>query len=85
MKFDYYKAPPQEIFDDIKENAMKIWNTYDDEFGYRTEKLNRIKDVGNIKDNAWCIVAMFDQSNQAQLISTVKPKTAEMIIKARGH
>lgn len=85
MGFDYYNTPPQEIFDDIKDNAMKIWNTYDDEFGYRSEKINRIKDIGNIKDNAWYVVAMFDQSNQAKLMSMVQPKTAEMIIKARGH
>ncbi len=36
MNFNYYDAPPQEIFDDIKENATKIWNTYSDEFGYRS-------------------------------------------------
>jgi ribosome maturation protein Sdo1 len=81
---DYYKAPAQEIFDDIKENAIKIWSTYDDKFGYRTEKLNRIKDIQNVSDNAWYIVAMFDTNNQAKLLTMVKPKTATMIIDARG-
>ena len=85
MNFNYYDAPPQEIFDDIKENATKIWNTYSDEFGYRSEKINRIKDIKNIQDNAWYIVAMFDSNNQAKLLSMVNPETGNMILKARGH
>ena len=85
MGFNYYDAPPQEIFDDIKENATKIWNTYSDEFGYRSEKINRIKNIKNISDNAWYIVAMFDGGNQAKLLSKVNPETNRMIKQARGH
>ena len=84
-KFDYYKAPSDEIFDDIKQNAIKIWQTYDNTYGYVDEKLNRIKDIQNINDNTWYIVAMFDPNNQVKLLSMVKPETAEMIIKARGY
>ena len=85
MKFNYYDTPPQEIFNDIKENAMKIWNTYSDEFGYRSEKTTHVEKIINYQDNAWYIVAMFDQSNQFKLMSMVQPKTNEMIIKARGY
>lgn len=80
---EYYTAPSQEVFEDIKENAIKIWETYDDTYGYRTEKLDRIKDITNIRDNAWYIVAMFDWINQGKLISMVKPETAEMIKRAK--
>lgn len=82
--FNYYQAPPQEVFDDIKENAEKIWRTYDDTHGYATEKLERI-DIKNIKDNAWYIVAMFDAQNQAKLLEMVKPETAALIRQARGY
>ena len=82
---DYYKAPAISIFNDIKNNAIKIWKTYSDEFGYQSEKINRIKDLENIKDNAWYIVAMFDIVNQHKLESMVKPKTADMIRDARGY
>lgn len=82
---DYYTAPSQEIFEDIKENAMKIWQGYDDTYGYATEKINRIKDIKNVQDNAWYIVAMFDSNNQAKLLTMVNTKTADMIIDARGY
>ncbi len=76
---DYYTAPPQEVFEDIKENAIKIWMTYDDTVGYRTEKINRIKDIQNIEDNAWYIVAMFDQPNQVKLLLMLKPESAKLL------
>jgi len=82
---DYYTAPSQEVFDDIKLNAMKIWLDYDDTYGYATEKCDRIKNLENISDNAWTIVAMFDSNNQAKLLSMVKPETAKLIIDARGY
>jgi hypothetical protein len=81
-KFDYYTKPSQEVFDDIKENATKIWNTYSDEFGYRSEKLNRIRGMENVSDNAWYMVAMFDYINQAKLLTMVKPETAKIIQQA---
>lgn len=83
-KFNYYTAPSQAIFNDIKKNALKIWEGYDDTYGYRTEKTERVKGIKNISDNVWCIVAMFDPINQAKLISMVKPKTASLIIQAIG-
>jgi hypothetical protein len=82
---DYYKAPKQEIFDDIKENAIKIWKKYDNTYGYVDEKVGRIEPMGNVSDNAWTIVAMFDDINQAKLLTMVKKETADMIIKMRGY
>lgn len=81
----YYTAPPDHVFEEIKHNAILIWQGYDDEGGYRTEKLNRIKDIKNVKDNAWYIVAMFDHINQAKLLSMVSKETADMIRDARGY
>lgn len=80
--FDYYQAPPQHIFDDIKTNAEKIWRTYDDTYGYATKKLQQI-DIKNTGDNAWYIVAMFDLPNQNKLLSMVEPETAKYIKKLK--
>ena len=84
-KFDYYTAPSQEVFDDIKKNAIKIWKLYDNTHGYVDEKLDRIKNIENIEDNAWFIVAMFDWVNQGKLINMVKPETAKIIRLAIGN
>jgi hypothetical protein len=84
-EFDYYQAPSQEVFEDIKKNAIEIWKTYDDEHKYATNKINRIKDLENVSGNAWYIVAMFDCINQVRLISKCKKETADLIIKARGY
>lgn len=81
---EYYTAPPQHIFDDIQANASLIWQTYDNQFGYVDEKLERI-DVKNVSDNAWYIVAMFDLPNQNKLLDMVQPETADMIRQARGY
>lgn len=70
---EYSTAPSQEIFDDIKANAIKIWQTYDNRFGYVDEKLGMIEDVKNFRDNAAFIVAMFDGTNQRKLLGMVKP------------
>lgn len=61
----YYKPPSDEIFNEIKEAATKIWSGYEDP--YKTEKINRIKDIGNVQDNAMYMVAMFDLTNQRKL------------------
>jgi DNA-binding MltR family transcriptional regulator len=81
-QFDYYEAPPDEIFEDIKDKAMKLWHIIDtdnDKYGYATEKIRRIKDLHNIKDNTWYIVAMFDHYNIEKLCSMVEDDTCDAI------
>jgi hypothetical protein len=85
INMDYYQAPSQEIFDSIKNGAIKIWSSYDDTYGYASEKINQIKDLENIRDNAWTIVAMFDQDNQRKLLDLVSPGAVELIMEIRGY
>lgn len=80
---EYYTAPSQQVFDEIKQAAISIWNGY--ESPYREEKIDRICDLENIKDNAWYMVAMFDALNQAILLELVSDETAGMIRRARGY
>lgn len=83
MAFDYYTAPSGEIFEDIKTSAIKVWQTYDNTYGYVDEKVSRIKDILNVKDNACYIIAMFDPDNQARLMTTVeRTDTRQYIIDA---
>lgn len=82
---EYYIAPSDEIFEDIKASAIKLWKTFDNEYGYVDGKLERIKNIQNISDNAWYIVAMFDGNNQLKLLNMVqradtKTKLREVLI-----
>ena len=81
MTFKYNNTPNQKMFNEIKEAAIDIWKTYD----YATNKINRIKDIDNFKDNAWYIVAMFDIHNQAKLMEAVSEETKQQILLARGY
>ena len=80
----YYTAPQQDVFDEIKTAAIEIWSGYDDTYGYATGKITRIRDIHNIQDNAWYIVAMFDSQNQGRLLNMVSEETRDMILDAQS-
>lgn len=63
----YYTAPSNEIFEEMKQACISIWNEKDDSYGYATEKKNRIKDLQNIDDNFMYMPAMFDAINMEKL------------------
>lgn len=71
----YYTPPTDTQFAELKEKAIEIWKTYDDTYGYASEKINRIKDIPNISDNFMMMVAMFDSNNQARLAIKLSPET----------
>jgi len=75
----YYTAPTQEQFEEVKAKSIEIWNTYDNQFGYVDEKVNRIKDITNIEDNVMFIISMFDFDNQTKLASMLSESTKKAI------
>lgn len=76
----YYDAPSQEIFEEIKAKAIEIWQTYDDTFGYASEKIGYVNQITNVRDNWGTIVGMFDSDNQAKLLVKVSPEAREKIM-----
>ena len=70
----YYTPPDDELFEELKKAAIEVWLKYDDEFGYATGKINRIKNIANIKDNFMYMVAMFDYPNQKELAEKLSSK-----------
>lgn len=75
----YYTPPTQEQFDECKAKCIEIWNTYDDTYGYATEKISRIKDIQNVGDNFMYMVAMFDSSNQLKLAGKLSKETRQAV------
>ena len=76
---DKYEAPSNKIFEEIKQKSIDIWNTYSDAHGYRSEKLNRIKNVKNVKDNWRVFYGMFDWQNQTKLLMYLSQEANEFI------
>lgn len=76
---DYYTAPSDEIFNEIKEKAIEIWQTYDDTYGYATEKITRVQEITNVKDNWGYIVGMFDSTNQQKLLAKLSPEAQNKV------
>jgi len=76
----YYIPPTDEVFEEIKQWAIAIRETYDDTYGYRTEKLNRINDMHNIEDNSLYIRGMFDYVNQRKLYEKLSKEARYFIL-----
>ena len=77
--FNYHDTPSQEVFEEIKEKAIEIWNTYDNQYGYVDEKVEYINSLHNYHDNAWAIVGMFDSINRLKLLAKVSAEVADLI------
>ena len=75
----YYEAPTDEQFEEVKAKCIEIWNTYDDTYGYATEKIDRIKNMKNIKDNVMFMIAMFDINNMTKLSILLSSETRKAI------
>lgn len=75
----YYTPPSEEIFNEVKKAAIKIWKTYDNKGGYVDDKVGRIKDIKNVSDNLMYIVAMFDSHNQRNLSVMISDEAREAI------
>lgn len=70
----YYDAPSDEIFEEIRQKAIEVWQTYDDTYGYASEKINYLNSFGNVRDNWGTIVGMFDSNNQQKLLAKLSPE-----------
>lgn len=79
---EYYKPPSQEVFDDIKQASIKVWETKDKRYGYVDEKVGRIKDIQNVGDNYAYMVAMFDSLNKVMLMDFIKTEEARDLIES---
>lgn len=75
----YYTAPTDEVFNEVKDAAITLWMTYDDTYGYATEKAECIKHLANVSDNLMYIVGMFDLPNQGRLAAELGEEARKAI------
>lgn len=69
-----------EVFDELKREAIKIWKTYDNTYGYADEKIGYLESFGNVSDNFGTIIGMFDIHNQRKLYDAVSSTEAREAI-----
>lgn len=74
-----HKTPSEQIFNEIKEAATKVWNTKDNTYGYVTEKLERVNSITNYEDNVMICYRMFDASNQSLMRAELSDEAIEYI------
>lgn len=73
-------TPSKQIFDEMKAAAIAVWTeNYSDEFGYVTEKTDRINSLSNIEDNAMVFFRMFDWINQGKMMNKLGPEAINYI------
>lgn len=78
----YYTPPEDDIFNEVRDEAIELWREVDtdnDQYGYASGKINRIKDLENVQDNLMYIVAMFDMGNQEILANRLSTAARQAI------
>lgn len=73
------QTPTLEIFNEIKSAAISVWETYDNTYGYVTEKLEYINRLENIQDNVMVFYRMFDHINQAKMLNVLSEESIKYI------
>jgi hypothetical protein len=73
------QTPTIEIFNEIKASAISVWETYDNTYGYVTEKLEYINRLENIQDNVMVFYRMFDWVNQGKMLNMLSEESIEYI------
>ena len=74
-----YETPSPEIFAEMRDAAIKVWNTKDNTYGYVTEKLERVNSIVNIQDNAMVFYRMFDHENQRLMKAELSQEALDYI------
>lgn len=72
-------TPSEEIFNEMINIASLIWLQYDNEFGYVTDKLERINSLTNYEDNVMAVYRMFDHMNQSKFVALASKDVLEYI------
>jgi len=66
----FYKPPKDENFEELKKICILFWKQFDDQFGYSSEKINRIIDLPN------------EESNFIMMVQMIHPLSRKLISKA---
>lgn len=75
-----HTTPSEEIFNEIKNAAITVWNTKDNTYGYVDKKLEIVNRIKNYADNVMVCYRMFDYMNQMHMVALLSPEAVEYIV-----
>jgi len=75
----YYTPPSEEIFQEVKRQAIEVWIETNSVPMYTDEKIAKVIDIANIEDNFMYMVAMFDSKNQMKLAKKLSAEARQAI------
>lgn len=71
----------EKIFNEIKQESIRIWGTYSNEFGYANEKIERINKLNKNEWGVLMMVQMFDVNNQKKLRENLSNEAIQCVDK----
>ena len=74
-----HDTPSIDIFNEMKQAAIAIFETYDDTYGYASGKIQRIESITNLQDNAMVFYRMLDPLNQATMRAALSQDALDYI------
>jgi hypothetical protein len=75
----YYQTPSEEIFNDMKQAAIKVWKTKDNTHRHVNEKIEIVNAMKNYRDNAMICYNMFDHIDQRTFLQHLSDPAKEYI------
>ena len=75
----YNTAPSNKVFKDLQNAAINVYIELDMHPSYTDEKIQKVKDMKNIRDNFTSIVAEFSENNWISLRNKVSAETSREI------
>lgn len=75
----FYTPPKDEYFNELKEACIKFWKTFDDRFGYSTEKIDSIKDLPNKDSNFMMMIQMIHPISRKLIVNLLSLETRNEI------
>ena len=73
--FTYNPKLTDEIFNDVKNKIINVWNTYDNQFGYVDEKIETINSLPQEWDSVIRMFRMFHVLLRDEIIKTLNEET----------
>ena len=89
MKPELYTTPPkQRCFEELKSVCIRYWGTFDNSFGYGTEKIEQTKALENVGSNFMTMIKMIHPLSWEVIADALSKETRNHIsmrLEAGGH